>query len=45
MITDGVKHFGKDEDIEVMDIAQVVAATLPKSDHSNQAEKSETPAS
>ncbi|EDM79076.1 putative iron-sulfur-binding reductase [Plesiocystis pacifica SIR-1] len=29
MISDGMKHFDKDEDIEVLDIAQVVAATLP----------------
>ena len=29
MLTDGVKHFDKDEDIEVMDIAEVVAAALP----------------
>lgn len=28
MISDGMKHFDKDEDIEVLDIAQVVAATL-----------------
>jgi Fe-S oxidoreductase len=29
MITDGMKHFDKDDEIEVLDIAQVVAATLP----------------
>ncbi|MCX4245594.1 (Fe-S)-binding protein [Paraliomyxa miuraensis] len=29
MLSDGVKHFDKDEDIEVLDIAEVVAATLP----------------
>jgi len=29
MISDGMKHFDKDEDIEVLDIAQVVAQTLP----------------
>ena len=29
MISDGMKHFDKDEDIEVLDIAQVVAAALP----------------
>ena len=29
MVSDGMKHFNKDEDIEVLDIAQVVAATLP----------------
>ncbi|MCA9706529.1 MAG: (Fe-S)-binding protein [Myxococcales bacterium] len=29
MITDGVKHFDKDEEIEVLDIAEVVAAALP----------------
>lgn len=29
MISDGMKHFDKEEDIEVMDIAQLVAATLP----------------
>ncbi len=28
MISDGMKHFDKDESIEVMDIAQVIAATL-----------------
>jgi Fe-S oxidoreductase len=28
MISDGMKHFDKDEDIEVLDIAQVVASTL-----------------
>ncbi len=28
MLTDGVKHFDKDEDIEVLDIAEVVAASL-----------------
>lgn len=28
MLTDGVKHFDKDEEIAVMDIAEVVAATL-----------------
>lgn len=30
MVTDGVKHFNKDEEIEVLDIAEVVARTLPK---------------
>jgi Fe-S oxidoreductase len=29
MLSDGMKHYGKDEEIEVMDIAQLVAATLP----------------
>lgn len=29
MLTDGVKHFDKDEDVEVLDIAEVVAAALP----------------
>ena len=29
MLTDGVKHFDKDEEIAVMDIAEVVAAALP----------------
>jgi Fe-S oxidoreductase len=29
MIVDGVKHFDKDEEIVVMDIAEVVAAALP----------------
>ena len=29
MISDGMKHFNKDEDIAVMDIAQVIAQTLP----------------
>jgi Fe-S oxidoreductase len=28
MLTDGVKHFDKDEDIEVLDIAEIVAASL-----------------
>lgn len=28
MLTDGIKHFDKDEDIEVLDIAEVVAASL-----------------
>jgi Fe-S oxidoreductase len=28
MVTDGMKHFDKDEDIEVLDIAQLIAATL-----------------
>ncbi len=35
MISDGMKHFGKDEEIEVLDIAQIVAGTLraaPKAD-------------
>ena len=30
MVSDGMKHFDKDEDIEVLDIAQVVASTLPE---------------
>lgn len=29
MMSDGVKHFDKDEEIEVLDIAEVVAASLP----------------
>ena len=29
MISDGMKHFDKDEDIEVLDIAQIVARGLP----------------
>ncbi|MEM7154903.1 MAG: (Fe-S)-binding protein [Myxococcota bacterium] len=29
MLSDGVKHFDKDEDIEVLDIAELVAAGLP----------------
>ena len=29
MVSDGMKALGKDEDIEVMDIAQVIAKTLP----------------
>ncbi len=29
MLSDGVKHFDKDEDVEVLDIAEVIAATLP----------------
>jgi Fe-S oxidoreductase len=29
MLSDGMKHFGKDEEIEVLDIAEIVAATLP----------------
>ncbi len=28
MISDGMKHFDKDEDIEVLDIAQIIASTL-----------------
>jgi hypothetical protein len=28
MISDGMKHFDKDEDIAVLDIAQLVASTL-----------------
>jgi Fe-S oxidoreductase len=28
MISDGMKHFDKDEEIAVLDIAQVVASTL-----------------
>ena len=28
MLSDGMKHFNKDEDIEVMDIAEMVAAGL-----------------
>ncbi len=28
MISDGMKHFNKDEDIEVMDLAQMLASTL-----------------
>ena len=31
MVSDGMKHFDKDEDIEVLDIAQVIASTLPAS--------------
>jgi Fe-S oxidoreductase len=31
MISDGMKHFDKDEAIEVLDIAEVVAAALPAS--------------
>jgi Fe-S oxidoreductase len=29
MISDGMKHFDKDESIEVLDIAQIIASTLP----------------
>ncbi len=29
MVSDGVKHHGKDEDVAVLDIAEVVARTLP----------------
>jgi Fe-S oxidoreductase len=29
MVSDGIKHFDKDEEIEVYDIAEVVAAALP----------------
>ncbi len=29
MISDGMKHFDKDEDIAVMDIAEMIAAALP----------------
>lgn len=36
MISDGMKHFDKDEDIEVLDIAQMVAATLPAEEPSSQ---------
>ena len=28
MISDGVKHHGKDEDVAVLDIAEVVASAL-----------------
>jgi hypothetical protein len=31
MITDGIKHFNKEDDIEVLDLAQVIAATLSPS--------------
>jgi Fe-S oxidoreductase len=30
MVSDGIKHFDKDEEIEVFDIAEVVAAALPE---------------
>lgn len=30
MLSDGMKHFGKDEEIEVMDVAQLIAAALPE---------------
>lgn len=30
MLSDGVKHFDKDEDIAVLDIAELVASTLPE---------------
>ena len=29
MVSDGIKHFDKDEEIEVFDIAEVIAAALP----------------
>jgi Fe-S oxidoreductase len=29
MLSDGMKHFDKEDDIQVLDIAQVVASTLP----------------
>ncbi|MCA9714422.1 MAG: (Fe-S)-binding protein [Myxococcales bacterium] len=32
MISDGMKAVGKEEEIEVMDLAQVIAATLPQQD-------------
>ncbi|MEX1365667.1 MAG: heterodisulfide reductase-related iron-sulfur binding cluster, partial [Nannocystaceae bacterium] len=30
MLSDGVKHFDKDEEIEVLDIAELIAAALPE---------------
>ena len=30
MLSDGMKHFNREEDVEVLDIAQIVAATLPQ---------------
>jgi Fe-S oxidoreductase len=38
MVSDGMKHFDKDEDIAVLDIAQIVASTLASPPPSNQAE-------
>lgn len=35
MISDGMKHFDKDEDIAVLDIAQIVAGTLAASETGN----------
>jgi Fe-S oxidoreductase len=32
MLTDGMKHFDKEEEIEVLDIAELVAAGLPQTD-------------
>ncbi len=29
MLSDGVKHFNKEDDVEVMDIAQLLANALP----------------
>ena len=29
MLSDGMKHLDKEEEIEVLDLAQVIAATLP----------------
>jgi Fe-S oxidoreductase len=37
MVSDGMKHFDKDEDIAVLDIAQVVASTLASPDTSAEA--------
>ena len=30
MITDGIKHFNKDEEIEVLDIAEIIERSLPR---------------
>ena len=30
MLSDGMKHFNREEDVEVLDVAQIVAATLPE---------------
>jgi hypothetical protein len=30
MVSDGIKHFNKDEEIEVLDIAEIVERSLPR---------------
>ena len=30
MVSDGIKHFNKDEQIEVLDIAEIVERSLPR---------------
>jgi len=41
MISDGIKHFNKDEEIEVLDIAEIVAAALPEDAPKGKADKSD----